>query len=1027
MIVPKHFEDLNVLHENTMPDRAYYIPSDKKQTDLTEYRERSVRFTSLNGDWEFRYYDSIYDLKEEFYRDKNTSEPDWKKIPVPSVWQNHGYDRHQYTNINYPFPLDPPYVPYENPCGAYRRHFIWHHNADAPNVYLNFEGVDSCFYVWVNGQYIGYSQVSHATSEFDVTSVLREGDNLLAVLVLKWCDGSYLEDQDKFRMSGIFRDVYLLNRPEECIFDYFVKTRLNREKEEADVEISFTCLNHEIPVHVSIEDMNGNKVSETEGSGHVVLSLKQINLWSAETPYLYTLIMETEKEVITEQLGLREVCIKDGILYFNGEKVKFHGVNRHDSDPVTGFTISTAQMHRDLQLMKEHNVNAIRTSHYPNAPQFYQLCDRYGFYVLDEADNESHGTGSAYNQKERTSNVWIADNPDFIQATVDRTKKCVIRDKNRPCIFGWSMGNECAYGCTFEEALKWTKSYDDTRVTHYENAYNVPEGRVTDYSCVDLYSGMYHDIKRIHGYFAQTDVQDSNHRYDVASRRPLFLCEYSHAMGNGPGNLEDYFQVMQQYDGFCGGMVWEWCDHAIDKGFSKEGKKIYYYGGDHEEYPHDGNFCMDGLVYPDRRPHTGLKEFKNVHRPARAVSFDAARKTVKIRNYLDFVNLKDYSKLNWEVNCDGEMMASGSIEDESLLNIAPHKEGEIKLNLPETREGKCYLKLIWILKETKGILPEGWELGFDEIELTVSDSQNAKAVKILNQPFTSESMSGNLKAEEDEHYLTIMSDHFRYTYDKFTGLFAEMIKDNKKILEDSMQYNIWRAPTDNDMNIRNSWKEVNYDRHVTKCYHTEYALQTKEGKQFVEINSTLSLLAIYRQRIMDIHAVWRVWEDGSLDVSLKVMKNPVFPRLPRFGIRLMLPKDMRQVEYYGLGPAESYVDKCRASWHGKFEETVDSLFEDYIRPQENGSHWDVSYVEVIGKGDRISVASEKPFSFNASVYTQEELTEKAHNYEIVPCGHTVLCIDYRQDGIGSNSCGPEPEEQYQFQENEFTFSFGIRM
>ncbi|MCR2049658.1 DUF4981 domain-containing protein [Acetatifactor muris] len=1027
MIVPKHFEDLNVLHENTMPDRAYYIPSDKKQTDLTEHREKSARFTLLNGDWDFRYYDSVYDVREEFYREENTSGPDWKKIPVPSVWQNHGYDRHQYTNINYPFPLDPPYVPYENPCGTYRRHFTWHNNADAPKVFLNFEGVDSCFYVWINGQYIGYSQVSHATSEFDVTSVLREGDNLLAVLVLKWCDGSYLEDQDKFRMSGIFRDVYLLSRPENCIFDYFVRTRLNRDRTEADVEIAFSYLNHEIPVHVSIEDMDGNRVSEGNGSGCVVLPLKQIHLWSAETPYLYTLVMETEREVITEQLGLREVCIKEGILYFNGEKVKFHGVNRHDSDPVTGFTISTAQMHRDLQLMKEHNVNAIRTSHYPNAPQFYQLCDQYGFYVLDEADNESHGTGSAYNQKDRTSNVWIADNPDFIQATVDRTKKCVIRDKNRPCIFGWSMGNECAYGCTFEEALKWTKSYDDTRITHYENAYNVPEGRVTDYSCVDIYSGMYHDIKRIHGYFAQTDVQDSNHRYDVASRRPLFLCEYSHAMGNGPGNLEDYFQVMQQYDGFCGGMVWEWCDHAIDKGFSIEGKKIYYYGGDHEEYPHDGNFCMDGLVYPDRRPHTGLKEFKNVHRPARAVSFDAARKAVRIHNYLDFTNLKDYCKLNWEVNCDGEIIASGVIEDENLLNIAPHTEGEISLNLPAPKDGKCYLKLMWILRETRGILPKGWNLGFDEIELSASDSQNAKAVEILSQPFTSEGISGNLKAEEDDHYLTIISDHFRYTYDKFKGVFAEMTKDNKKILEHSMQYNIWRAPTDNDMNIRNTWKETDYDRPVTRCYHTEYALHTEKGKQFVEINSDLSLLAIYRQRIMDIHAVWRVWEDGSLDVSLKVMKNPVFPRLPRFGIRLMLPKDMGQVEYYGLGPVESYVDKCRASWHGKFEETVDSLFEDYIRPQENGSHWDVSYVEVTGKGDKLSVASEKPFSFNASRYTQEELTEKAHNYEIVPCGYTVLCIDYRQDGIGSNSCGPEPEEQYRFLENEFTFSFGIRI
>lgn len=1027
MIVPKHFENLKVLHENTMPDRAYYIPSDKRQNDLTEHREHSGRFTSLNGNWDFCYYDSIYDLREEFYREESIPGPDWNKIPVPSVWQTQGYDRHQYTNINYPFPLDPPYVPYKNPCGAYRRYFTWHKDENAPKTFLNFEGVDSCFYVWVNGKYIGYSQVSHATAEFDITSALREGENLLAVLVLKWCDGSYLEDQDKFRMSGIFRDVYLLRRPEECIYDYFVKTPLNLEKSQAEVEITFSFLNDEIPVHVFIEDADGNKVGEAEGGSSVVLSLNNIRLWSAEIPYLYTLVMETEQEVITEQLGLREVCIRKGILYFNGEKIKFHGVNRHDSDPVTGFTISLAQMHRDLQLMKEHNVNAIRTSHYPNAPQFYQLCDRYGFYVLDEADNESHGTGSAYEQKEKGSNVWIADNPDFIQATVDRTQKCVIRDKNRPCIFGWSMGNECAYGCTFEEALKWTKSYDDTRVTHYENAYNVPEERVTDYSCLDLFSGMYHGIDRIHEHFAQSETEDSDHRYDVTSRRPFFLCEYSHAMGNGPGNLEDYFQVMQQYDGFCGGMVWEWCDHAIDKGFTAEGKKIYYYGGDHGEYPHDGNFCMDGLVYPDRRPHTGLKEFKNVHRPARAVSFDESRGTVKIHNYMDFVNLKNYCIINWEVSCDGDMIASGVVEDENLLNIAPHEEGEITLNLPAAKYGRCYLKLNWMLKEENGVLPKNWELGFDEIELSSSDSQNRKAAEILDKPFLSENVNRKLVVEEDDHYLTIMSDNFCYVYDKFTGLFAEMIKDNQRILEHSMQYNIWRAPTDNDRNIRNIWKETDYDRPVTRSYHTEYVLQTEKGKQFAEIESNLSLLAIYRQRIMDIHAVWRVWEDGSLDVSLKVKKNPTFPRLPRFGVRLMLPAEMRQVEYYGLGPVESYVDKCRASWHGKFEETVDSLFEDYIYPQENGSHWDVSYVEAAGGREKISVASRTPFSFNASRYTQEELTEKAHNYEIVPCGHTVLCIDYRQDGIGSNSCGPEPEEQYRFLENEFTFSFGIRI
>ncbi len=1025
MIVKKNFENLNVLHENTMPDRAYYIPSDKRQDDLVEHRENSGRFQLLNGMWDFLYSGSIYDLKDEFYQEDYVKNSDWGTIPVPSVWQMHGYDRQQYTNIRYPFPLDPPYVPHENPCGAYRYVFQWHKDASAPRTFLNFEGVDSCFYVWLNGQYVGYSQVSHATSEFDVTSLLKEGENLLAVLVLKWCDGSYQEDQDKFRMSGIFRDVYLLNRPEECVYDYFIKTHLNHDSKCAEVEIQFSYLKEEIPVHICIEDAEGNKVAEADAAGHVTVGIENGRLWSAEIPYLYTIVMNTEHEVITDYIGLRDVAIRDGILYFNNEKIKLHGVNRHDSDPVTGFTISLAQMHKDLTMMKEYNVNSIRTSHYPNAPQFYQLCDKYGFYVMDEADNESHGAEFAHRQEYNDSAAWIADHPDFIKPTVDRVQKCVIRDKNRPCVFAWSMGNECAYGCTFEEALKWTKSYDDTRITHYENAYHCPADKVYDYSCLDLHSRMYSSIESMHHYFASMEEKDSDHCYDVASKRPYFLCEYSHAMGNGPGNLEDYFQFFHQYDGACGGMVWEWCDHAIDKGYDVNGKKVYYYGGDHGEFPHDDNFCMDGLVYPDRRPHTGLKEFGNVYRPARVVSYDAENGNLKIHNYMDFVNLKDYCVLNWEVNCDGKRIASGMVEDSAVLDIDPHEDGEIKLDIPESLCGKSYLKITWVLKEKRGVLPAGKELGFDEVLLSKEDSICVLTEQLLQKP--TEAAKTEIHVKEEDHYLTVESDRFCYRYDKFHGIFDRMVIQNKTLLEHPMEYNIWRAPTDNDRYIRNEWQAVQYDRPITRCYDTVYQKGMEKEKEYIEICSNVSMAPIFMQRILDIHATWRVWADGSLDVGLTVKKNPVFPRLPRFGVRMMLPDDMKYVDYYGLGPVESYTDKCRASYHGKFEETVDSLHEDYIFPQENGSHWDVSYVEVKGDDTKISVVSRKPFSFNASRYTQEELTKKAHNYELVPSGHTVLCIDYKQDGIGTNSCGPEPEKQYQFLENEFTFEFGIRM
>ncbi len=1026
MIIPKHFENPKVLHENAMPYRAYYIPSDRRQDDLVEHRDRSPRFLSLNGTWDFHYYGSLYELKEDFFGEDYAPGTDWTTIPVPSLWQTQGFDSHQYTNVRYPFPLDPPYVPQENPCGAYRRRFVWHRDAAAPRTFLNFEGVDSCFYVWLNGQYVGYSQVSHSTSEFDLTGLLREGENLLAVLVLKWCDGSYMEDQDKFRMSGIFRDVYLLNRPQECVYDYFLKTRLSEDRGEASVEITFSYLDQELPVRVSVEDAEGRTVAEAEGGSSLQLKVPGAKLWSAETPYLYTVVIETEQEVITERMGLREVCVRDAVLYFNGQNIKLHGVNRHDSDPVTGFTISLEQMHRDLSLMKEHNVNSIRTSHYPNAPQFYQLCDQYGFYVMDEADNESHGAEVAYKQEWGRNNEWLADNPLYTPATVDRTMRCVMRDKNRPCVFSWSMGNEAAYGCTFEEALRQTKFYDDTRVTHYENAYNVPQSKKNDYdySCIDLYSRMYLAPRDYHSYFSVTEERDSDHRYDAPAKRPLFLCEYAHAMGNGPGNLEDYFQVMQQYDGACGGMVWEWCDHAIDKGHTVSGKKIYAYGGDHGEFPHDGNFCMDGLVYPDRRPHTGLLEFKNVHRPARVVSLDPDTGVMKLHNYMDFLNLKDYCYLGWEVSQDGEKLAEGRLEDAASLDIAPHQEGTVTLQLPEARHGKCYLKVTWLLRKDMGTLPAGAALGFDEVLLPTRENRTALSERLLQKPFCGD--RAQLLTEEDDRFLILKSDAFCYTYDKVAGAFSRMVNHNRTVLERPMEFNIWRAPTDNDRNIRRTWSDVQYDRPVVRTYSTEHSAGEEKGQCYVEIRTLLSLAPTYMQRIMDICGVWRVWGDGSLDVCLEVKKNPVFPRLPRFGVRMTLPEDMTQVDYYGLGPVESYTDKCRASYHGLFHETVDSLFEDYIFPQENGSHWDTDFVTVAGGGLTLSAVSPEPFSFNASRYTQEELTSRAHNYELVPCGHTVLCIDYKQDGIGSNSCGPEPEEQYKFLENEFSFSFGLR-
>ena len=678
MIVPKHYENLNMLHENTMPYRSYYVPASTCMGALVHDREKSDRIEFLNGNWKFRFYESIYDLQEKFYEESYDTNG-FGEIPVPGIWQNFGYDEHQYTNVRYPIPLDPPYVPQDNPCGAYVHEFEYEKDEHAPKAYLNFEGVDSCFYVWLNGCYVGYSQVSHCTSEFDVTDFIRNGKNTLAVLVLKWCDGTYLEDQDKFRMTGIFRDVYLLKRPEAVLYDYFTTTKLLGSTAEVEICAKFLG-NAAETVNIRIQDMDGNTVAaggfketaEGEYSHKAVFTIMEPKLWNPETPYLYQVVFETEGEVITDRIGLREVKRDGSVIYINGVKVKFNGVNRHDSDPVTGAVISIEQADLDLKMMKANNFNAVRSSHYPNAPYFYQLCDEYGLFVIAEADNESHGTQSQYLKNQEWDNVvehWnkrISNNPDFIPATMDRTKLCVYREKNRPCIVMWSMGNECGYGCTFEEALKWTKEFDPTRLTTYESAFYQSTDREYDYSNIDVVGRMYPAFSEIEEYMEKNP------------EKPLLLVEYCHAMGNGPGDLEDYFQFIQKYDALCGGFVWEWCDHAIYKGKAENGKGIYYYGGDHGEEIHDGNFCMDGLVYPDRKPHVGLKEYKNIYRPARVLHYNQETGDAVLHNYMNYVDLKDYIYLIYEMSVDGDAKYVAHINlDESILFLFRTKENVI--------------------------------------------------------------------------------------------------------------------------------------------------------------------------------------------------------------------------------------------------------------------------------------------------------------------------------------------------------------
>ena len=1011
MIVPRHYEDLKIMHENTMPSRAYYMPASHDMGPLVEDRFSSDRVICMNGTWEFQYFNSIYDLQEKFY-EQGYDCSRFTQVEVPGVWQNYGYDSHQYTNVRYPIPLDPPYVPQENPCGAYVRKFYYEIPEEAPRAYLNFEGVDSCFYVWVNGKYVGYSQVSHATSEFDVTEVLKNGENTLAVLVLKWCDGTYLEDQDKFRMSGIFRDVYFVNRPENVVYDYFTTTEI--QEEQAVITVKASYQGKAVPTKLTLYDAEHKEIASQvfqENIGTVythkaAILVKEPNLWNPEQPYLYTLVLETEGEVITDRIGLREICVKDAVLYVNGTVIKFKGVNRHDSDPVTGFVIGLEQMKKDLQMMKESNFNAVRSSHYPNVPYFYQLCDEYGFFVIAEADNESHGTQSQYLKDSNWENVsrkWnerISDNPEFIPATLDRTQLCVHREKNRPCIIIWSMGNECGYGCTFEEALKWTKGFDTTRLTCYESSFYRSDRRKYDYSNIDIFSRMYPSLEEIQEYV------------DKKPDKPFLLIEYCHAMGNGPGDLEDYFQMIYQYDVLCGGFVWEWCDHAVYQGQAANGKEKYLYGGDFGEEVHDGNFCMDGLVYPDRTPHTGLLEYQNVYRPARVMSFCQKTGELCLENYMNYVDLKDYIYLVYEVNCDGKLLEKKQfILQESVL---PHKKGTILLDITVPDSGKCYLKVSYHLKHGTSVMAQGSRMGFDEILLKNQDGRNQQATALLE---TQEQKEAEVQVSETDRFLSVRSDTFFYVYNKLSGLFEQLSVDGEELLETPMELNIWRAPTDNDRKIKQEWIDAGYDRSKARAYDTHWEMNG-EG---IRIYSTVSVAAVAIQKVLDIEAVWKIYRTGEISVKMHVKKDREFPQLPRFGIRLFLRGEYENLKFYGLGPHESYRDKCRSCSHGLYDTTVEEQHEDYICPQENGSHTDCDYLMLEKENQTVTAVSSRPFSFNVSYYSQEELTRKAHNFELEKSGSTIVCLDYAQNGIGSNSCGPELRKEYQFTEETFTF------
>lgn len=996
MIQTNYHEDPQQLHINTEKNRNYYIPFSPEQDAFAE-RETSHRFVLLNGSWNFRYYESFQDLEDNFLEINKYNE-----IPVPSNWQLHGYDAPQYTNIHYPIPYDPPYVPDQNPTGVYNLEFRMD-VSDSFERFVNFEGVDSCFYLYINDQFVGYSQVSHMTSEFNITRFLVNGRNTMTVVVLKWCDGTYLEDQDKWRMSGIFRDVYILSRPRNRITSYRITSKLYEAYTKADIAVE---VHANTDVAVKLYSPKGELLGESyqqAGETTAVFHCDRPSLWNAEHPNLYRITLQTDEEMIAEKVGIREIAVKNGVILLNGAAIKFKGVNRHDSDPVTGAVISREQMLTDLYLMKQHNINSIRTAHYPNSPIFLQLCDELGFYVIDEADLEAHGSVEAAHTQDNNGDysgiALLVARDDYKKAILDRIDLMITRDLNRTCVLLWSLGNEAGYSKNMEKAAKYVKEYDPTRLVHYQSMHELEGAEKADDSeaVLDVVSTMYTSSEWMKNDFLKKEDE----------RRPLVLCEYCHAMGNGPGDLEDYWQVIYSNDRFSGGFIWEWCDHGIKIGEDSQGKAMYAYGGDFNEPRHDGNFCIDGLVSPDRTPHTGLKEAKNVYRPIRVKSVDVSN------GVYEFINTYDFSDLSEKLACTAQVTDEGKVILQEELDIQlPAKTSAIVTipSLAGLTGASVYVRFIFSQKHDTLWSEKGCEIGFDQLLIDKEPTTIA--------PSRDE---GPIDCSEDKKYVYISGENFSYRYKKSIALFDQLTFQHKELIEKPMAFNAYRAPTDNEW-IKSKWNTFSFGNLTTKVYH----ISVEKSDSDVLIRSQIALGGHSYHNTFQLQTETAIFNSGEIKIKYKVQVADKRPYLPRFGVRMFMNKQFDQVEYYGYGPYESYIDKHQASYMGVFSQPISEMHEDYIKPQENSSHYGCEYVNISSSGILVAFQAETPFSFNASEYTQEELSAKRHHYELEKSGYSVVCIDYKQSGIGSASCGPFLLEQYQLKERDFEFEFWIK-
>lgn len=999
-------EKLNTLCIGTEKPRAYFVPHSNAESAKSGDRTRSEYFKSLCGTWHFRFYESFEKAKCEVEH-IDLSDFD-ETIPVPSNWQlftNRGYDIPNYSNVEYPYIMDPPNVPKENPCGVYFREFNLTENMCKRDLFLNFEGVDSCFYLWINEKFVGYSSVSHSTNEFNISTLVHEGKNTVKVLVVKWNAQSYIEDQDMWRLSGIFREVYILARSHERISDVYVKSNVSEDLSVSELEI--------IPEYFGAKGLDyillspdGYEVCSGSAKKSAKVEISNPLLWSNETPYLYELYLFCSDEVILINVGFKRVEIINRVVRINGKKIKALGINRHESHPDFGHAVPFCDMERDIQIIKSHNCNMIRTSHYPDDVRFYDLCDKYGIFVVNEADLECHGIALS---SEGAFDSWdtLSDSDEWKEVYLNRAIKLFERDKNHVCVTIWSLGNEAGMGKNFLAMRDYIKSRYPHALVHYEGCSSGKSKKAVEYhNEMDFMSHMYATPEQCVGF-----MKDKN------EKNPVFLCEYAHGMGNGPGSLLEYTDAFRKYPQFFGGCVWEYCDHSVAVEL-EDGKRAYMYGGDFGDAPNQGNFCVDGYVYPDRRVHVALKELKAAYQPFTAAVKDLTCGEVEIQNRRFFTSLSDLS-LSYVLECDGKPIKSGFI---ASLDIAPQKKKKYCLFSDEDfiYEGEYFLNLRFVSKLDTLSYKAGYEVGFVQLELAsvVDDEKEEK----------SDSLSDcNVNYKEDDIYITLDIGETTLVIDKTLGNISQISDNGKNLLSKPVKFNFWRAPTDNDIRMKNHWKEFGLDELYYDCRECKiYSVSQKE----VTVRSEFCAAKKYQEPFCYITLYITFNSSGEIIYETKVSIKRKIEHIPRFGLEIAMPKENEKIRFFGKGPHDAYSDRQLSNFVSMFDSTVTENFEHYIKPQENGAHADTRFAFVTnayGHGlEFCRFDKNDTFYFNAMHYTATDLTNTTHDHLLCARDESFVYIDFKMHGIGSNSCGPEPFEKYRFDEKDFSCALIIK-